>query len=98
MPKQSEPPEIADTSSLTDADWAEINKLKRAHESGGSKALSLALEDLRKSDPARYVRIIAAYLPGLVAETVKDVMAEHGITMEDIMERLRRTESPARDQ
>jgi hypothetical protein len=98
MPTQSEPPEIADTSLLTDADWAEINKLKRAHESGGSKALDLALQELREGDPERYVRISAAYNPGLVAETIKDVMAENGLTMEDIRELLRKAESPARDQ
>jgi hypothetical protein len=39
---------IADTSLLTDSDWAEINKLKRAYDEGGSKALSKALEELKK--------------------------------------------------
>jgi hypothetical protein len=97
MPKQSEP-EIADTSSLKDADWAEINKLKRAHQSGGTKALDLALQELRKDNPERYVRIVAAYFPSRVAEMLKDAMAEAGLTLEDIREMLRRAESPARDQ
>jgi hypothetical protein len=38
-----EPFEVVDPSDLTDADWAEINKLKKAYEIGGQKALSKAL-------------------------------------------------------
>jgi hypothetical protein len=38
--------EIVDSSHLTDADWAEINKLKKACETGGKKALSAAIERL----------------------------------------------------
>jgi len=38
-----EPPnpldDIKDTSGLTDADWAQINKLRAAYESGGQKAI-----------------------------------------------------------
>jgi hypothetical protein len=37
---------IVDTSLLTDADWAEINKLRRAHDEGGQRALSKALTEL----------------------------------------------------
>jgi len=98
MTKQSEPSEIADTSSLKDADWAEINKLKRAHELGGDRALHLACKELSSKDPIRYFRIMAAYFPGRVAEMLKDAMAEAGLTLEDIREMLRRAESPARDQ
>jgi hypothetical protein len=29
---------VADTSGLTDGDWAEINRLKRAYADGGDKA------------------------------------------------------------
>ena len=35
---------IVDTSLLTDADWAEINKLRRAYEIDGSVGLSKALD------------------------------------------------------
>ena len=66
---------IADTSLLTDSDWAEINKLKRAYDEGGSKALSKALEQLKK-DPVRTFRIMAAFYPEKVREVVKDVVAE----------------------
>ena len=31
---------VADASGLTDGDWAEINRLKRAYDEGGDKAFS----------------------------------------------------------
>ena len=43
--------EIKDTSGLTDADWAAINKLRRAYDSGGDEALKRAYKDLCKGDP-----------------------------------------------
>jgi len=41
-----EPFEVADSTGLTDADWAEINKLKRAYRDGGKKALNKAMGSL----------------------------------------------------
>jgi hypothetical protein len=52
MTKKSDHLEVVDTTGLTDADWAEINKLKNAYDVGGQKALSAALDDLAK-DPSR---------------------------------------------
>jgi hypothetical protein len=46
--------EIQDTSGLTEVDWTEINKLRKAYKRGGSKALDAALEKLAR-DPLRYV-------------------------------------------
>jgi hypothetical protein len=76
---------IADTSLLTDSDWAEINKLKRAYDEGGSKALSKALEELKK-DPVRIFRMMAAFFPEKVQEAAKDVIAELGMIEEDFRE------------
>jgi hypothetical protein len=89
---------IVDTSSLTDADWAEINKLRRAHDEGGQRALSKTLTELIDVDPVRATRVIGAFFPERVRETIKDVMAEKGITIEDIHELLQKLESPARKQ
>jgi hypothetical protein len=47
MTKKSDHLEVVDTTGLTDADWAEINKLKNAY-AGGQKALSAALDERRK--------------------------------------------------
>ena len=40
---------MVDRTGLTDVDWAEINKLKRAHDAGGDAALSKALDELDKT-------------------------------------------------
>jgi hypothetical protein len=46
----------------------------------------------------RATRVIGAFFPEMVRETIKDVMAEKGITIEDIHELLQKLESPARKQ
>jgi len=66
MTNKFDPLEVADLTGLTDADWAEINKLKSAHEAGGQKALSAALKALGQ-DPILYLRIMAAFFPIVVA-------------------------------
>ena len=53
----SEKPKIVDTEGLSDADWAEINKLLRAYEAGGSDAFWEAIEELGDEDPVRYVAV-----------------------------------------
>jgi hypothetical protein len=88
--------EIVDSSHLTDADWAEINKLKKACETGG-KALSAAIEQLA-TDPIRYMNVMAAFFPDMIREAIKDSMAESGMTEDDLRELIRKLESPARTQ
>lgn len=83
--------EIQDTSGLTDADWAEINKLRKAHRSGSRKTYEAALEELAK-DPIRYAVVIGAFFPEMVRETIRDQMAEAGLTEEDIRELLQKAE------
>jgi hypothetical protein len=51
MARKYEPLEVVDSSGLTDDDWAKINRLRHLHESGGSKALSKALDELAEADP-----------------------------------------------
>ena len=88
--------EIIDSSHLTDADWAEINKLKKACETGG-KALSAAIEQLA-TDPIRYMNVMAAFFPDMIREAIKDSMAESGMTEDYLRELIRKLESPARTQ
>ena len=52
MAMKEEPFEVANVTGLTDADWADINRLKQIHKQGGSKALSKAMDELYK-DPMR---------------------------------------------
>ena len=88
MSKSDEP---SDISGLTDADWAEINKLKRAYEMGGDEALSAAFQELMK-DPVRCTRVIGAYFPEEIRKVLKDALAEAGATVEDLRDLLRKSE------
>jgi hypothetical protein len=88
---------VGDPSGLTDADWADINRLGRAQEDGGQKGLLKALDELG-SDPVRYIKVIGTLFPDMVREAIRDELAEAGMTEEDLREMLRKLESPARDQ
>jgi hypothetical protein len=45
---------------ITDADWAEVNKLRRAYDGSGDEALKRAYEQLCK-DPIRWVSVMSAF-------------------------------------
>jgi hypothetical protein len=83
---------IVDPSHLTDADWAEINKLKRAFEDGGKTALSKAVEKLG-NDPIRYVNVMAAFFPEMIREKLKDSLAD--ADADDVRELIQKLETPA---
>jgi hypothetical protein len=94
MTKKSDHSEVVDSTDLTDADWAEINKLKKAYDAGGATALSAALDALRERDPIQTVRVLGAFFPDLVRETAKDTLAEQGITKEDLLELIQKFQNP----
>jgi hypothetical protein len=83
-------PEPSDTSRLTDADWAALNKLRRAYETGGIEASSAVLQELLKEDPVRLTRILGAYNPEKIREALKDAAAEAGVTLEDLRDLIRK--------
>jgi hypothetical protein len=83
--------EIQDTSGLTDADWAEINKLRNARKKGGRKAFANALDRLAK-DPIRFAVVIGALFPDMLREMIRDQMAEAGITEQDLRELIQKLE------
>ena len=91
------PFEVADPSRLTDDDWGEINKLRKAYRKGGKQALHKAYSELRKN-PVRYMRVVSAFYPREVSESIKDAMVKRGMTVEDILELIRKRESPGPDQ
>jgi hypothetical protein len=85
--------EIADASLLTDADWAEINKLRRAYEINGSEGLSKALKKLA-NDHIRYGIVMGAFFPDMIRNAIKDHMAEMGVTEDDLKEMARKLQPP----
>jgi hypothetical protein len=89
MGKDTDALGIEDSSGLTDADWSEINRLKRIYDDRGRKALFKALADLMESDPVRSIRIIGAFFPSETRETVKDVLAAKDIEEEDLKQTVR---------
>jgi hypothetical protein len=74
---------MSDSNYLTDADWAEINKLRRIWETKGTKGLTKAFDQL---DPVQCFRIMAALFPERVYNTIRDQMAEKGLTEDDLKE------------
>jgi len=90
----NDPFEVADPSGLSDADWADINRLRRIYKTLGKDALSDALAELAK-DPARYVHILGAIFPEMIREAIRDEMAAAGMDEDDLRELVRKLESPA---
>ena len=85
---------IQDTSGLSDADWAEINKLRDAYKTGGQKALEGAWRKLT-DDPIRTVRVYGAFFPEKLMNTIKDVMAAEGMTLEGLKDMIEKAKSAA---
>jgi hypothetical protein len=90
--------DVVDPSGLTDADWAEINRLKGLYESGGQNELSKALAELGESDPVRSIRVLSAFFPETVREALRESMEEQRITAEDLRELIRKHEASTRKQ
>jgi hypothetical protein len=60
----------------------------------GEEALSAALQALVERDPIQAGRVLGAFFPDLVRETIKDKLADMGITEEDLRELIRKLENP----
>lgn len=89
---------IKDTSGLTDADWAVINRIRAAYKAGGQAGLAKALEVLLEKDPISYAVVVGAFFPNELREAIKDEMASRGLDEDDLREMIRKLESPARNQ
>jgi hypothetical protein len=78
--------EPEDPSWLTDLDWLEVNKLRRAYEDGGEKALDKALRDLFEKDMPQFVRISFAYGAEDLEGRIKDAIEDAGYTFQEFIE------------
>ena len=84
---------VVDASELTDADWAAVNRVNRAYETGGFEAF---WDELEKLDDVQAVTVASAFFPDLIRELLRDHMAEHGLTIDDLREALKKAEEAAR--
>jgi hypothetical protein len=71
MTKQPDP-ETVGTSSLSEAERAELERLKAAWETGGDEALSKAQKQLRQTDPVLWFKIVRTYYPHLLRRIIGD--------------------------
>jgi hypothetical protein len=92
MARKHEPLQVVDSSGLTDDDWTKINQLRHLHESGGCKALAKAFDELAKADPIHFVHIMNAFFPDMVREMSRDVLAEVGMTEDEVRELIQNLE------
>ena len=83
---------VVDSSGLTDADWAAVNRVSRACELGGATAFWDELEKLQ--DVSLQLRVLGAFFPELVRAVIEEGMTEHGLTADDLRKAERKAESP----
>ena len=79
--------EVVDATDLTDAHWPSIDRLKRAYEARGMNGFWDELERL-SGDFVFQITIASAFFPAQIREALKGVMADYGLTMEDLREIL----------
>ena len=80
--------EVVDATDLTDAHWAAIDRVKRVYEARGMDGFWDGLERLGKRDWVFQITIASAFFPAQIREALKGVMADYGLTMEDLREIL----------
>ena len=86
--------EVVNSSGLTDADWIEINKVRRAYERGGWDAFWSELETLG-DDLIVKIKVVGAFFPDAIREAIEDELAESGLALEDLRESLKKNEALA---
>jgi hypothetical protein len=86
--------EVVNSSGLTDADWIEINKVRRAYERGGWDAFWSELETLG-DDLIVKIKVVGAFFPDAIREAIEDELAESGLALEDLREFLKKNEALA---
>ena len=71
MAEKDDEPQLVEISNLTDADWAEINKLRQAYARGGRDGFEKAFDDLYKRNDIHWMKIAFAYYPTTIREALK---------------------------
>ena len=86
---------MVDATGLTDVHWAAIPKIKRAYEARNMDGFWVELERLGNGDWVFQITIASAFFPTQIREALMDVMADYGLTMEDLRETLEKGEGLA---
>lgn len=97
MAKKAQRPVVVDTTGLSDAHWAEINRMFRAFDEGGDEAFWSAMEDLGKKDPIEQCLIAASFFPEMMRELIQDEFAAAGMSEEDVRELRRKLQQMLSD-
>jgi hypothetical protein len=63
---------IQDPSGLTDGDWSELSRLQRIYSLEGNRALSIALDELLKSNRVCAAAVMRALSPPEVRATIDE--------------------------
>lgn len=92
MPDDDNDLAVVDSSGLTDRDWTKINELSAIYKAGGKQALAIALDTLTNEDPVLTLRVLAAFSPVDTSNAIKDVMADQGITEDDMRQLIAKLE------
>jgi hypothetical protein len=79
---------IEGTSPFTDADWAAINKLKRAYDSKGMRGLNDEFDELIEDDPVRAFRVMRVFFPWRMREALDEAIASMGADLKEILRQL----------
>ena len=84
--------EVVDATDLTDADWACVSTVKRAYEAAGIEGFRDAIERLGNGDWVFQIKIASAFFPAQIREELMDIMADYGLTTDDLREILQKEE------
>ena len=79
---------IEEVSPFTDADWAAINKLKRAYDSRGMGGLNNEFDELVEDDPVRAFRVMRVFFPRRMREALDEAIASMGADLKEILQQL----------
>ena len=87
-----EPLRVRDSSNLTDGDWTEIERWQRAYCQGGIARLYQVMDRLAARNSACHVRLVEAFWPETVRQTIWDQFLQAGMRQDDVADLMRKLE------
>jgi hypothetical protein len=87
-----EPLRVRDSSNLTDGDWTEIERWQQAYCQGGIAKLYQVMDRLAARNSACHVRLVEAFWPETVRQTIWDQFLQAGMREDDVADLMRKLE------